>query len=271
MKSCFIVENELLEIRVIPFYSRLTIGRQSTNDIAIPDRTVSKQHAKVGRVKGQIVVKDLGSRNGTFVNGQKVEKSILSSGDRVKVGGVSLRFFKDKEDSDNKSAGGDPDLAWRQRLGDYLMEAGLVDDMILTRALADEEKIKTIDQFLLDTGVLNDQSMAKALAKQMKLPFIRLNELEIPWEAIYLVPVEVAKSRLLVPVKLSEGKLLVAMFNPLDVEGIRVLRMTTKKSIVVTVAARGDILEALEKYYPAEILDPMLNGAPDEDHITVEI
>ena len=67
MKSCFIIETELVEKRVIPFYSKLTIGRQSTNDIALPDRTVSKRHAIVGRVKGQTVVKDLGSRNGTLV------------------------------------------------------------------------------------------------------------------------------------------------------------------------------------------------------------
>ena len=269
MKSCFIVENELVEIRVIPFYSRLTIGRQSANDIALPDRSVSRRHAIVGRVKGQTVVKDLGSRNGIYVNGQKVEKSILSSGDRLKVGDVSLRFFQEIGGSDNRLAGGDPDLEWRQRLGNYLLEAGLVDNVFLARALDDEENNKTIDQFLLDAGVLNDQSMAKALAKQMKLPFIRLNELDIPWGAIYLIPVEVAKSRLLIPVKLSEGKLLVAMFNPLDAEGIRVLTMTTNKSIVLAVAARGDILEAIAKYYPAEIQDPTLDGAPDEDDVTV--
>jgi len=104
---------------------------------------------------------------------------------------------------------------------------------------------KTIGQFLLNTGALDDQSMAKSLAKQMKLPFIRLNELHIPQEAIYLVPIELAKTHLSVPLKISEGKLLVAMFNPLDVEGIRALRMTTNKSIDVAVAARGDILDAL--------------------------
>ena len=270
MKSCFIVENEALEIRVIPFYSRVTIGRKSGNDIVLPDRSVSRRHAIVGRVKGQAVVKDLSSRNGTHVNGLKVEKSILSSGDRLKVGEVNLRFFQELEGSDKELAGGDPDFQWRQRLGGYLLDAGLVDQVILARTLADEENNKTIGQFLLNTGALDDQSMAKSLAKQMKLPFIRLNELHIPQEAIYLVPIELAKTHLSVPLKISEGKLLVAMFNPLDVEGIRALRMTTNKSIDVAVAARGDILDALAKFYPAEFLDSMLAGAPDEDDVVAD-
>lgn len=271
MKSCFIVEKELVEKRVIPFYSRLTIGRQSTNDIALPDRTVSKRHAVVGRVKGQTVVKDLGSRNGTFVNGETVEKSILLSGDRLKVGSVSLRFFREEEKgSDNKLAERDTDSQGMQKLGDYLLEAGLVDEFTLLRVLDEEEKSQTIDQILIGTGVLDDESIAKSLAKQLKLPFIRLQELHVPQEVINIVPVEVAKTHLLAPVKISDGKLLVAMVNPLDAEALQVLRMRTNKRIEIVVAARDDILGALVKYYPSEFLDQMLDGAPDEDDVTVD-
>ena len=269
MKSCFIVEKELVEKRVIPFYSRLTIGRQSTNDIALPDRTVSKRHAVVGRVRGQIVVKDLGSRNGTFVNGERVEKSILLSGDRLKVGSVNLRFFR-KEGSDGKPANSDKDLQELQQLGDYLLEAGLVDKFTLLGVQADEEKSQTIDQVLIGIGVLDDESIAKSVAKQLKLPFIRLQALQIPQEVINLVPVEVAKTHLLAPIKISDGKLLVAMVNPLDADAIQVLRMTTKKRIEVAAAARGDILEALIKYYPSAFLNQMLDGAAEDDEVTVD-
>ena len=270
MKSCFIVEEELVEKRVIPFYSRLTIGRQSTNDIALPDRTISKRHAIVGRVKGQTVVKDLGSRNGTFVNGEKVEKSILLSGDRLKVGSISLRYFQEEEGSDIKPAESDTDSQAKQKLGEYLLEAGLVDEFTLLRVLDEEEKSQTIDEVLIGVGVLDDESIAKSLAKQIKLPFIRLQELHLPQDVINLVPIELAKTHLLVPVKISEGKLLVAMVNPLDAEALQVLRMTTNKRIEVAVASRDEILGALVKYYPSEFLDQMLEGAPDEDDVTAE-
>lgn len=269
MKSCFIVEKDLVKKRVIPFYTRLTIGRQSANDIVLPDPTVSKRHAIVGRVKGQTVVKDLGSRNGTFVNGDKVEKSILLSGDRLKVGSVNLRFFRE-EGSDSKAANNDKDSQGWQKLGDYLLEAGLVDKFTLLRVLAQEDESLSIDQVLIGTGVLDDESIARSLAKQMKLSFIVLPQIEIPQEVISLVPVGVAKTHLLVPAKLSEGKLLVAMVDPLDAEAIQVLRMTTNHRIEVAVAPRGDILQALVKYYPSEFLEQMLDGAPDEDEITVD-
>jgi type IV pilus assembly protein PilB len=150
------------------------------------------------------------------------------------------------------------------------MEAGLVDEFTLLRVLDEEEKSQTIDEVLIGTGVLDDESIAKSMAKQLKLPFIRLQELHIPQEVINLVPVEVAKTHLLAPVKIADGKLLVAMVNPLDAEALQVLRMTTNKRIEIVVAARDDILAALVKYYPSEFLDQMLDGAPDEDDVTAD-
>jgi type IV pilus assembly protein PilB len=74
-----------------------------------------------------------------------------------------------------------------------------------------------------------------------------------------------------VPVELAGGKLLVAMADPLDSSAIQVLRMATGMSIEVVVASRGDILEAIGRYYPAAFLDQVLEGAPDLDEVTVDI
>ena len=271
IKSCLIIESGSTQPRVFPFYQKLTIGRQSTNDIAIADRLVSKRHAAVGRVKGQIVVKDLGSRNGTFVNGEKVEKAILYSGDRLKIGSAMLRFFKEEErgktssDSDSVESGG------VQKLGEYLIEAGIVDQFTWMRALEEAEKNLTIDRLLLDIGILDDLNLAKAIGKQMQMPLIRLKNLEIPQEASSLIPVKVAKSHLLVPVKVSGGKLLVAMVNPLDSDALQDLRLLTRMKIEVAVSPRQDILEALARAYPAEFLDQVLQGAPDDDEVTVDL
>ncbi len=273
VKSCFIIENDLGKKRVFPFYSKLTIGRASKNDISLPDRTASKRHAIVGRVKGRAVVRDLGSRNGTFVNGEKVEKSVLSSGDRLKIGNVTLRFFQTEETSENKHAESMATPQSYKTLGEYLLEAGAVDEFTLLRALDEEEKSQTIDQILIDTGVLDDVNIAEALAKQLKVPLVRLNELEIPEEVISLVPVEVARTHLLMPVKITEGKLLVALANPLDPHAMQVLRMVTRMRVEVAVAPRGDILEALSRFYAVEFLNQVLDGDPslDLDDVTVDI
>jgi pSer/pThr/pTyr-binding forkhead associated (FHA) protein len=271
IKSCFILESGSTEKKVFPFYQRLTIGRHSTNDVMLADRMVSKRHAVVGRVKGRIVVKDLGSRNGTFVNGDRVEKAILVSGDRLKIGNAMLRFFREEEPGKTDSDKGTPDSRGVQKLGEYLIEAGIVDEFTLLRVLGEEEKSQTIDQMLLDTGILDDLNIAKALARQVNVPLIRLKNLEISQEATSLIPVKVAKSHLLMPVKVSGSKLLVAMVNPLDSDAIQALRLLTRMKIEVAVAPRQDILEALVRVYPVEFLDSVLQGAPSDDEVTIDL
>ena len=271
IKSCLILETKLTTKRVFPFYAKMIIGRHSTNDIPLPDRTVSKRHAVIGRVRGQAVVKDLDSRNGTLVNGQKVEKAILSCGDRLKVGSVMLRFFQEDETPQRKDAESTTTSQCVQRLGKCLVEAGIVDEMTLLGVLSEEKKSPTIDQMLIDLGLLDDDNRAKALARQLKFPFISLKEREIPQQVTSLVTAEVAKTHIIVPVELAGGKLVVAMADPLDSSAIQVLRMVTGMSIEVVVASREDILEAIARYYPAAFLDQTLDGAPDLDEVTVDI
>lgn len=271
IKSCLILETKLTEKRVFPFYAKMIIGRQSTNDIPLPDRTVSKRHAVVGRVRGQAVVKDLGSRNGTFVNGQKLEKAILASGDRLKVGSVTFRFFQEDETSQGEAAESPTTSQCVQRLGKCLVEAGIVDEMTLLGVLGEEKKSPTIDQLLIGLGLLDDDNIARALARQLRFPFISLKEREIPPQVTSLVTAEVATTHVIVPVELAGGKLVVAMAAPLDSSAIQVLRMVTDMSIEVAVASRQDILEAIVRYYPAAFLDQTLDGAPDLDEVTVDM
>ena len=271
IKSCLILETQLTKKRAFPFYAKMIIGRHSTNDIPLPDRTVSKRHAVIGRVRGQAVVKDLGSRNGTFVNGQKVEKAILSCGDRLKVGSVMLRFFQEDETPTGKDAENTITLQCVQKLGECLVEAGIIDEMTLLGALGEDEKSLTIDQMLTGLGLLDDDMSARALARQLKFPFMSLKEREIPQQVTSLVTTEVARTHVIVPVELAEGKLLVAMADPLDSSAIQVLRVTTGMSIEVVVASREDILEAIGKYYPAAFLEKALDGTPDLDEVTVDM
>ena len=270
IKSCLIIESGSTEKRVFPFYHRLTIGRHSTNDIPIADRLVSKRHAIVGRVKGQAVVKDLASRNGTFVNGEKVGKAILLCGDRLKIGDAMLRFFKEEDRGKSSPDRTSSEPEGLQKLGEYLIEAGIVDQFTWLRALGETEKSQTIDRMLLDIGVLDDLNLAKAIAKQVQIPLIRLKNLEISQEVTSLIPLKVAKSHLLMPVKISEGKLLVAMFNPLDSDALQALRLLARMKIEVAVSPRQDILEALAKAYPVEFLDQVLHGASDADEVTID-
>src|SRR4029077_2407027 len=67
------------------------IGRSSRNTIHIPDGTISKDHAEVTLRAGQYYMRDLGSRNGTRVNGREAkEPTLMEAGDQVEIGHVLL-------------------------------------------------------------------------------------------------------------------------------------------------------------------------------------
>lgn len=73
--------------------SEYTIGRASANAIAIQDGSVSSNHARILRTDEGFVLEDLQSRNGSFVNGEKVEgKRLLADGDLIRLGKVILTF-----------------------------------------------------------------------------------------------------------------------------------------------------------------------------------
>ncbi len=69
----------------------LTIGREPGNDLVIAHPTISSRHARLTRLQdGTLGIEDLGSTNGTYINGQRVQKEVARPGDVVSVGAISL-------------------------------------------------------------------------------------------------------------------------------------------------------------------------------------
>jgi signal transduction histidine kinase len=75
----------------------LTLGRDATNRIQLADSEVSRRHAEVRRDDVGYVLVDLGSSNGSLVNGEKIEERRLANGDRVQLG-RTLLIFTDADD-----------------------------------------------------------------------------------------------------------------------------------------------------------------------------
>jgi Nif-specific regulatory protein len=71
------------------------LGRDAANGIAIADPSLSRRHCAVVRDADGYVVRDLGSFNGTFVNGERVVEHRLTHGDRLRIGGTELLFHAD--------------------------------------------------------------------------------------------------------------------------------------------------------------------------------
>jgi hypothetical protein len=70
----------------------VTIGRLPGCDVVVDDAGVSRQHARIRRTDGGFVLTDLGSTNGTMVNGEPIQEHVLEHGDRITIGETELEF-----------------------------------------------------------------------------------------------------------------------------------------------------------------------------------
>ncbi|MFC1494558.1 ATPase, T2SS/T4P/T4SS family [Thermodesulfobacteriota bacterium] len=154
----------------------------------------------------------------------------------------------------------------RKRLGEILIDSGLIDNKVLNEALEKQKtEKKRLGQVLIDMGVATDEAIASALADQLKIPLLKLSDLEIPPDTINLVPADMAESNLIIPVKSTENNIQIAMVNPTDLNSINDLRFATGMNIDVAVATQEDILDALDVHYPKQDLAKALNSGPDID------
>lgn len=75
----------------------ITIGREEDNDIQLNDERVSRVHAKIQEDRGQVILTDLNSTNGSRVNGHPVQLRVLRPGDHLQLGRCTLLFGSDQQ------------------------------------------------------------------------------------------------------------------------------------------------------------------------------
>jgi len=91
-----ILSMETTMLKEIPLTKeRTTIGRKPHNDIQIDNLAISGEHAVVITILNDSFLEDLGSTNGTFVNGQSVKKHFLQNGDTIELGKYRLKYVSE--------------------------------------------------------------------------------------------------------------------------------------------------------------------------------
>jgi predicted component of type VI protein secretion system len=93
---------------------RVTIGRRADNDVCLPFPAVSGEHAQVVTILADSFLEDLGSTNGTLVNGKAITKHFLADYDQIDIGRQRLTYVSNM---DTKVEPLPPDLARHQMLG----------------------------------------------------------------------------------------------------------------------------------------------------------
>jgi pSer/pThr/pTyr-binding forkhead associated (FHA) protein len=105
-------------IREVPLdKERFTIGRKAHNDIQIDNLAVSGEHALIVTILNDSFLEDLGSTNGTLVNGNPVKKHILQTNDVIEIGKYRLKFMSEAPTGSSSVADFEKTMVLRAPMG----------------------------------------------------------------------------------------------------------------------------------------------------------
>ena len=105
MLSAFVVTGEGAERRKVPVGTSLIVGRAADSGLVLKDTAASRRHAEIRVAGDSYLCRDLGSRNGTIVNGSPTNICELNNGDRVLIGETLLHFELGSDTADSTVQG----------------------------------------------------------------------------------------------------------------------------------------------------------------------
>jgi len=125
----------------------------------------------------------------------------------------------------------------RRHLGEILYKAGLVEKQALINAIkaskTNNKRLgnKRLGEVLLELGLINEDMLTKVLAKQFGLRYVNIDKTEIPNNAASLVPQELMKKHNVLPLGENNGKLKLIISDPTDLETMDAIRFRLNREL----------------------------------------
>jgi len=166
----------------------------------------------------------------------------------------------------------DPRVEPRKRLGDVLLEMGLVTPEKIEEALVHAKRTNTrIGEALVDLRFLTEEQVARALCRQNRLPFVDLSKVRLPKEVVALADAKVVEEYDVVPVK-KEGKaLILAIRDPAQVYQADGLQFVLHGEVRFAITTPSALTNAKAEYYgvgskvEAKKAGPAAGAGPDAE------
>jgi type IV pilus assembly protein PilB len=153
----------------------------------------------------------------------------------------------------------------RKRLGDLLVETGLISEEQLLLTLKEKSEKQKLGDALLQRGYITEQQLIEVLEFQLGIPHVSLFRYPFDIKLFTLIPKETAKRNYMIPLKKEGDKLFVAMADPMDFYAIEDLRLSTGFQVEPAIATKDDILRTITKYFDIEEDIDQLIGNPEEE------
>jgi type IV pilus assembly protein PilB len=138
----------------------------------------------------------------------------------------------------------------RRKIGELLVETGLLTSRQLEQALLTQEKSgERLGKVLIRLGYVRERDIIEVLEFQLGIPYMELSGITIEKEAAITIPVQIAERYKVIPIKKEKGKLWLAMVDPTNFFAIDDVRMLSGCEIEPIIATENDIVCAIRQYY----------------------
>ncbi len=125
----------------------------------------------------------------------------------------------------------------RRHLGEILYKAGLVEKQALIDAIkVGQASKKRLGEVLIEKGLIDEENLAKAIAKQFDMKYVNLDTTTITPESLKLVPEDLIKKHNVLPLGLDNGRLKLAISDPVNLDAMDAVRFRTNKELDCYVA-----------------------------------
>ncbi len=142
----------------------------------------------------------------------------------------------------------------RKRLGELLLEAGAITGEQLEKALEIQRASgRRLGEILLKEKFITEDVLLKVLEEQMGIKSVDLSRTSIDHKAARMIPESLARRHCVVPVRISDGKLVLAMNDPLDYLAQEDVRTLTGLPVQPVIASEKDIIRTIERVFSRSI------------------
>lgn len=146
------------------------------------------------------------------------------------------------------------------QLGARLVESGAISPEQLRKVIQCKHKLGVS---LLDAtaklGYFDESNRAMVLASRLSIPYVHIRTMDIARNTIRMIPADLIRKYHAFPLGLVDGKLIIAMSNPCDVEAIQTINFATKRVVEVVMTSDQDIEVLVERYLLSSAEDDILS------------
>ncbi|HEY8025112.1 MAG TPA: ATPase, T2SS/T4P/T4SS family [Burkholderiaceae bacterium] len=137
------------------------------------------------------------------------------------------------------------------RLGDALIQEDLITEEQLNEALQKQaqDRKKQLGDILIGMNAVSQESVKRVLAQKLGIPFVHLGDFEIDLNVVKIVPASLVHKHMVMPLFQSDGRIVVALENPMNFTVLQDLAFSTKLKVDPVMASAADLAKMVKQYY----------------------